>query len=330
MSTKYLVIEFIRGLKFSPNPSNWIFWNPPISITRDSICNRHWWDLCLSKIGIAPMNLLYKRLLLNNKYNVLYINEVLDETKLCDIKAFNSSVSHYNYISNMLTKKSIKTDIFRKSDMTDGLLNLDTDTDYIKKRKKKAHTLENSGQDILNLFTAFYQCNNLAVSSTAAFSHALFKKSNSRLQLFLITNEVLMSFAHPSIRYAHPGKGLLLLYADNSTNVMDLENDVLYEGASDTGLENVFSTKIYERPRNYLKLGTQSNNILKNMMDEMANSIKKISKKLRWNEKSSCEIASIELFNLDDVEDIAVIIDSMEHSRLNRQKRTNKLREKYE
>ncbi|KAL6631539.1 hypothetical protein U3516DRAFT_737703 [Neocallimastix sp. 'constans'] len=286
MSTKYLVIEFIRGLKFSPNPSNWIFWNPPISITRDSICNRHWWDLCLSKIGIAPMNLLYKRLLLNNKYNVLYINEVLDETKLCDIKAFNSSVSHYNYISNMLTKKSIKTDIFRKSDMTDGLLNLDTDTDYIKKRKKKAHTLENSGQDILNLFTAFYQCNNLAVSSTAAFSHALFKKSNSKM--------------------------------------------TSYEGASDTGLENVFSTKIYERPRNYLKLGTQSNNILKNMMDEMANSIKKISKKLRWNEKSSCEIASIELFNLDDVEDIAVIIDSMEHSRLNRQKRTNKLREKYE
>jgi len=73
---------------------------------------------------------------------------------------------------------------------------------------------------------------------------------------------------------------------------VDLENDVLYEGASDAGegLGNIFSTfnevmdvvepefieKELNDPessslkKNYLKLGSQSNNILKNMMDEMS------------------------------------------------------------
>jgi len=479
-----------------------------------SICNGYWWDLCLSslkyvitnhskEIGISPMNSLYNNLLLllNNKYNVLYINEVLgkislynelsyyinnDGTKLYDkvpyfksdeLEGFYSSVVHYNSdlmetqynnrvklstfikdISNMLDKRSIKSDIFRKGifvmagDITDCsmyfknfsnelLVEEDTDTDSIK-RRKRAHTLENSGQDILNLLQLLHMFNNLAGSSTAAFSQALFNSAYYITSNYEATKVIPnfqpsldMSFVHPSIRYAHPGKDYYY-YANkalqrmlnsasslknkmikeidkndklteeekqnyksklqkilpnskedaenNSANAVDLENDVLYEGASDAGegLGNIFTTfnevmdvlgpefieneindpEISSLMKNYLKLGSQSNNILKNMMDEMSmsafgiegefdkeNALKtldgmktplaKVAKfyikhdindKLKKLFNGAFRVASLGLFNLDDVEDVAVIIaDSMGHTRMKRQKRTKKLREKY-
>jgi len=56
-----------------------------------------------------------------------------------------------------------------------------------------------------------------------------------------------------------------------------------------------------------------------------------VNDKLKSLFNGTFRVASLGLFNLNDVEDIAIIIaNSMEHSRLNRQKRTNKLREKYE
>jgi len=449
------------------------------------------------------MNSLYNNLLLllNNKYNVLYINEVLgkislynelsyyinnDGTKLYDkvpyfksdeLEGFYSSVVHYNSdlmetqynnrvklstfikdISNMLDKRSIKSDIFRKGifvmagDITDCsmyfknfsnelLVEEDTDTDSIK-RRKRAHTLENSGQDILNLLQLLHMFNNLAGSSTAAFSQALFNSAYYIASNYEATKVIPnfqpsldMSFVHPSIRYAHPGKDYYY-YANkalqrmlnsasslknkmikeidkndklteeekqnyksklqkilpnskedaenNSANAVDLENDVLYEGASDAGegLGNIFTTfnevmdvlgpefieneindpEISSLMKNYLKLGSQSNNILKNMMDEMSmsafgiegefdkeNALKtldgmktplaKVAKfyikhdindKLKKLFNGAFRVASLGLFNLDDVEDVAVIIaDSMGHTRMKRQKRTKKLREKY-
>jgi len=361
-------------------------------------------------------------------------------------------------ISNMLAKKSIKSDIFRKGifvmagDITDCsayfknfskelLVEEDTDTNSIK-RRKRAHNLENSGQDILNLLQLLHMFNNLAGSSTAAFSQALFNSAyyiaNNYEATKVIPNfqpNLDMSFVHPYIRYAHPGKDYYY-YANNSlqrmlnsasslkykmmkaidknekltdeekqnykaklqkilpnskedaetnsANSVDLENDVLYEGASDAGegLGNIFSTfnevmdvvgpefieKEINDPensslmKNYLKLGSQSNNILKNMMDEMSmsafglegefdkeNALKtldgmktplaKVAKfyikhdindKLKKLFNGAFRVASLGLFNLDDVEDVAVIIaDSIGHTRMKRQKRTKKLREKY-
>ncbi|KAL6592199.1 hypothetical protein U3516DRAFT_768638 [Neocallimastix sp. 'constans'] len=372
----------------------------------DSICNGYWWDLCLSKIGISPMNLLYNDLLLllNNKYNVLYINEVLgkislynelsyyinnDGTKLYDkvpyfksdeLEGFYFSVSKTIYIlkdiSNMLDKKSIKSDIFRKGifvmagDITDCstyfksfsnelLVEEDTDSDSIKKRKR-AHTLENSGQDILNLLQLLHMFNNLA-GSQALFNSAYYIANNYE------ATKVIPNF-QPSLE---------MNAENNSSNGVDLENDVLYEGASDAGegLGNIFSTfnevmdvvepefieKELNDPessslkKNYLKLGSQSNNILKNMMDEMEGefdkenalktldgmktSLAKVAKfyikhdindKLKKLFNGAFRVASLGLFNLDNVEDVAVIIaDSMGHTRMKRQKRTKKLRDKY-
>jgi len=55
-----------------------------------------------------------------------------------------------------------------------------------------------------------------------------------------------------------------------------------------------------------------------------------INDKLKKLFNGAFRVASLGLFNLDNVEDVAVIIaDSMGHTRMKRQKRTKKLRDKY-
>ncbi|ORY12383.1 hypothetical protein LY90DRAFT_518364 [Neocallimastix californiae] len=127
----------------------------------------------------------------------------------------------------MLDKKSIKSDIFRKGifvmagDITDCstyfksfsnelLVEEDTDSDSIKKRKR-AHTLENSGQDILNLLQLLHMFNNLA-GSQALFNSAYYIANNYEATKVIpnFQPSLEMSFVHPSIRYAHPGLLLLL------------------------------------------------------------------------------------------------------------------------
>ncbi|ORX77439.1 hypothetical protein BCR32DRAFT_302602 [Anaeromyces robustus] len=486
----------------------------------ESLCKGYWWNLCFNtlkyvlnnyskELAIPSINLLYQNLLelLNNRYNPLYINEVLgkismyneftyyinnERSELFDkvpyfkseeLEDYYSSVMDYNTklmttqhnnrlklsssmkdISHMLNRKSIKSDVFRKGifimpgnitecstyfeEYSKELLDeedTDTNTDTgVNKKRKRGFTMENTGQDILNLIQLLPMFNNLAGSSTAALSQGLFNTARYIAKNYEATKVIPnfqpgldMSFVHPSVRYDHPGKDYYY-YANNAlqrtlnsasslkhkmmkaidknenlseeekqnynaklkkilpnakedadinpANGVDIQNDVLYEGAEDSGesLGNIFTTfnevmdalgpEFVENElndpdnsnimKNYLKLGSQSNNILKNMMDEMSmssfgiegefdkeqalktldgmkNPIAQVAKfyikhdvndKLKTLFNGAFRVASLGLFNLDDVEDVAVIVaDSIQNSkaRKKRQKRTKQLREKY-